>query len=150
MIEEQEIAGQTRNKLKLAVASVLTLAAAAALMGSVDLGSTSPAMRGDWDVHVDAASTECNRSGHRRLDLRVNDEGIVVTKPGALEGEGLRAFVNGKDLRFEIRYTNAAGVETVESVELHLEDGVMTGTSAYTEIRDPETCSATATVVATR
>ena len=150
MSKERETVSGAESKVRIAVGSTLTLMAAAALMGSVDVGSTSRAMRGEWEVHVDAAPTECDGSGRRRLELTVSEEGIVVSKPGAVQGEGLRAVVDGQRLRFDVRYTKPSGVETLETVELHLEDGLMTGTSAYTEIRGADTCSATATVLATR
>jgi hypothetical protein len=140
----------SKNKLQLGVAGALLLAVATVLMGSADLGTTSPAMRGDWSVVVDAAPSECGGGGRRRFDLHVDAESVHVTKPGATRGEGLRAAVSGNDLFFEVSYTNQAGLETVERVELTLRDGIMTGQSTYTELAPSTSCSARAKVFGTR
>ena len=54
---------------------------------------------------------------------------------GAVAGEGLRATADGRDLRFDVVYTSPSGLETLESIQLRLEHGVLSGTSSYTEIR---------------
>ena len=150
MVHGNEIEGHTQNIVRLALAGIVLVILATVLMGSVDVGTTSPNMRGEWNVHVNAQPTACNGSGRRRLDLYVDAEGILVKKPGATAGEGLRAGVNGNELFFEVTYTNQAGTETVERVDLTLQDGVMTGASTYTEFNGLTKCSASADVFATR
>ena len=147
MVSSEEIGGY---KVKLIAAAIALFGVAAVLMGSSAPGATSPALRGEWSVYVDPAPTACAGSGRRRFSLTVEPDSIVVTKVGAVDGEGLRAVAEGNELRFDVRYTNAAHVETLESIVLGFQDGVMTGTSSFTEIRADETCSATAPVFATR
>ena len=147
MLSSVEIGG---HKVKLIAAALALLGVAAVLIGSSAPGATSPALRGDWSVYVDPAPTACGGSSRRRFSLSVEPDGIVVTKVGALDVEGLRAVAKGNELRFDVRYTNAAGTETLESIVLGFQDGVMTGTSSFTKIRGDETCSATAPVFAVR
>jgi hypothetical protein len=147
MLSSVEIGG---HKIKLIAAALALFGVAAVIMGSSAPSATSPALRGEWRVYVDPAPTACEGSGRRRFSLTVEADSIVVTKVGAVDGEGLRAVAKGNELRFDVRYTNAAGVETLESIVLGFQDGVMTGTSSFTRVRADETCSAIAPAFATR
>lgn len=147
MLSSIEIDG---HKVKLIAAALALFGVAAVLMGSSAPGATSPALRGQWHVYVDPAPTACGGSGRRRFSLTVEPDSIVVTKVGAVDGEGLRAVAKGNELRFDVQYTNAAGVKTLESIGLGFQDGVMTGTSSFTKVRADETCSAVAPAFATR
>lgn len=135
------------NQVRIGVVAAVLAVVAILLMGSADLGATSPVMRGVWDVHVDP--TGCG-GGRHRFRVDVGADSVHVTKPGATTGEGLRATANGNDLSFEVVYVNRAGFETIERVELVLSDGIMTGTSAYTMMDGLVTCSGVARVFATR
>ena len=145
------IGEKDNNKgVRLVTGAVGVLLLPLPLTGSADPGSTSPGMRGEWRVLVDGAPNDCGRSSRHRLAATVNREGIEVRKAGAITGEGLRATVDGRDLRFDVVYTSPSGLERLESVRLHLENGLLTGTSSYTEIRGEETCSGTASALGVR
>ena len=77
MVHGNEIEGHTQNIVRLALAGIVLVILATVLMGSVDVGTTSPNMRGEWNVHVNAQPTACSGSGRRRLDLYVDAEGII-------------------------------------------------------------------------
>ena len=145
-----KVTEHTPNAIRIALSTIALVLLALSLMGAADLGSTSPGMRGRWSVVVDASPTACGGSGRRRFDLSVERDGIRLEKAGATGGEGLRAVANGREIRFDVSYTNPSGVETLESIELELDNGVLTGTSTFTDIRGNDTCSASASVLGTR